>query len=186
MAQPTQTLLPNNHATQISWQLKLCALFLAIQHTQTLTHDVHIFTDSLDSIYLLSNHLRDPSSRHNYPNKLLTVISNKHNIISQYKKSMHMIISPEMMRQTNLPNKDPFANPIPYLLLPFHLIGYHIPYQPPVFPTSTQHNSTIHNLKWYVEKEYFNSTISYTTNNIPYINKWLQNTTIHHPWSNIL
>ena len=69
----------------------------------------------------------------------------------------------------------------------FHFIGHHIPYWLASVPTSTQHDGSIRNLKRYVKKSYFSSTISNSTNTIPIIvHKWLHNRTIHQAWSNLL
>ena len=53
-------------------RVELYAIWLALANTQELNHDINIFTDSLNSIYLINNHVRRPSSQHNYPDKLLT------------------------------------------------------------------------------------------------------------------
>ena len=49
----------------------LYAICLALANTQEVNHDIHIFTNSLNSNYLINNHVRLPSSQHNHPDKLL-------------------------------------------------------------------------------------------------------------------
>ena len=70
---------PNNN-TQISERLpgyqnilraELNAILIAIKTIQTTQRDIHIFTDSLNSIYLLNNHIQHPTSQHHHPDKLL-------------------------------------------------------------------------------------------------------------------
>ena len=50
---------------------QLNAILIAIQSTQYHTRDIHIFTNNLNSIYLINNRIRHPSSQHNHPDKLL-------------------------------------------------------------------------------------------------------------------
>ena len=71
---------PNNN-TQISGRLPryqnilrayLNTIFIAIKTIQTTQTDTHIFTNNLNSIYLINNHLQHPTSQHHHPNKFLT------------------------------------------------------------------------------------------------------------------
>ena len=70
---------PNNN-TQISERLpgyqnilraELNAILIAIKTIQTTQTDTHIFTDNLNSIYLINNHIQRPTSQHHHPDKLL-------------------------------------------------------------------------------------------------------------------
>ena len=53
---------------------ELYALLLAIEHTKKLTIDTFIFTNNLNNIYLLLNHIRHPSSQYNHLDKLLIAL----------------------------------------------------------------------------------------------------------------
>jgi ribonuclease HI len=70
---------PNNN-TKIAERLpgyqnilkaELNAILLAVKNIQLTKIDTHIFTDSLNSIYLINNHIHRPTSQHHHPDKLL-------------------------------------------------------------------------------------------------------------------
>ena len=71
---PTQTYivakLPRNPNI---FRAELYAFLFAMQHTQPLQSNVHIFIDSFSSMYLLTKHIHHLSSQHNHPDKLLIV-----------------------------------------------------------------------------------------------------------------
>ena len=74
---------PNNN-TQITERLpgyqnilraKLNAILVAIKPIQTTQLDMHIFIESLNSIFLINNHIPHLTSQHNHPDKLLIATS---------------------------------------------------------------------------------------------------------------
>ena len=71
---------------------ELDVILIAVQCAQHHTQDTHIFTNSLDSIYLLHNHIRHPSSQHNHPDKLLIVIVVNHITWSSHKITIQKVI----------------------------------------------------------------------------------------------
>ena len=62
---------------------------------------------------------------------------------------------------------------------PFYLIGHTTPYWLAGRSTSTQNDGSICNCKYNSEKELLSITLTY-------VDKWLSNKDIHHPWSNLL
>ena len=52
-------------------RVELNAILIIIKTIQTTQTDTHIFTYSLNSIYLINNHIQHPTSQHHHPDKLL-------------------------------------------------------------------------------------------------------------------
>ena len=52
-------------------RVELNAILIAIKHIQHTQRDTYIFTYSLNSIYLINNHIHHPTSQHHHPDKLL-------------------------------------------------------------------------------------------------------------------
>ena len=50
---------------------ELNAIFIAIKTIQKIQIYMHIFTNSLNNIYLINNHIQHPTSQHHHPDKLL-------------------------------------------------------------------------------------------------------------------
>ena len=46
---------------------ELNAILIAIKTVQPTQMDTHIFTDSLNNIYLINNHIQHPTSQHHHP-----------------------------------------------------------------------------------------------------------------------
>ena len=70
---------PNNN-TRIAKRLpcyqnilraEINAILIAIKTIQATQIDTHIFTDNLNSKYLINNHIQHLTSQHHHPNKLL-------------------------------------------------------------------------------------------------------------------
>ena len=85
---------PNNN-TQIAERLpsypnilraELNAILIAIKTIQNTQINTHIFTDSLNNIYLINNHIQHPTSQHHHPDKLLIAA-----IVHQIYWTPHMI-----------------------------------------------------------------------------------------------
>ena len=96
---------PNNN-TQISERLsgyqnilraELNAILIAIETIQTTQWDTHIFTDSLNIINLVNNHIQHPTSQHHHPDKLLIAA-----IIHQIYWTPHMIHIHKVQAHTGL------------------------------------------------------------------------------------
>ena len=65
---------------------ELNAILIAIKNTQNTQQDTYVFTNSLNDIYLINNHIQHPTSQHHHPNKLLIAA-----IVRQIYRSPHMI-----------------------------------------------------------------------------------------------
>ena len=59
-------------------RLELYTIRLALANTQDINHDIHIFTNNLNNFYIINNHIRDPSSQHHRPYKLLIAFIIQH------------------------------------------------------------------------------------------------------------
>ena len=70
---------------------ELNTILIAVHNTRQSTQDIHIFTDSLNSIYLIHNHIRHPSSQHNHPDKLLISAIVNHITWSTHKITIHKV-----------------------------------------------------------------------------------------------
>ena len=120
--------------THYSWMFNI----LKILHS-----DNFIFTNSLNIIYLLHNHLHHPSSQHNHLDKISLQPSYSTSNTSITKSSSKKIepiptIFTQMLEPLNY-------DPISLSLTSFHLIGHRIPCSHASVPTSTQHDKPIHN-----------------------------------------
>ena len=134
---------------------ELTTLLIAIQGTQQHTQDTHIFTDNLNSIYLIHNYIRHPSSQHNHLDKyLIAAIVNHitwsaHKITIQKVKAHTCIISNEIA--------DQLANMGALLDKPTNIPRIHTAHTTPYWlngiPTST-HTGAIRNLQTYINKEH--------------------------------
>jgi hypothetical protein len=117
-------------------------IFFAVQHTQHLQSDVHIFTNSLNSLHFLANCLCQPSSQHNHIDKLLIAKINfhiqhtPHQVSIQKERAHNQIIGNE--EADKLAKHGSSDIPIPLSLSPYHLIRHHTLCWPPIIPTSTQ------------------------------------------------
>lgn len=65
---------------------ELNVILLAIKAIHTTQTNIHVFTYSLNSIYLLHNHIHHPTSQHHHPDKLLIA-----DIIRQIYRTPHTI-----------------------------------------------------------------------------------------------
>ena len=80
---------------------KVYALLLAVEHTKTLNTNIFIFTDNVNSIYLLFNHVKHPSSLYNHPNKLFIA-----HILVAIKTAKFNIIIRRVRAITNMMSND--------------------------------------------------------------------------------
>ena len=65
---------------------KLNAVLIAIKNIQNTQQDTYIFTNNLNIIYLINNHIQHPTSQHHHPYKLLIAA-----IVRQIYWTQHMI-----------------------------------------------------------------------------------------------
>lgn len=68
---------------------ELHAIWLALANTQTTPHNIHIFTDNLNNICIINNHVWCPFSQHNHPDKLLIALIVHFIMWSQHKTTIH-------------------------------------------------------------------------------------------------
>jgi hypothetical protein len=86
-------------------RVELYTILIAIQGAQHHMQDTQIFTNSLNSIYLIHNHMRHPSSQHNHPDKLLIaaivnhITWSTHKITIQKVRAHTSIIGNEIVEQ---------------------------------------------------------------------------------------
>ena len=59
------TMTPKHPSSQIY------EILFVVEQTKQLYIDIYIYTNSLNNIYLLLNHIKSPSFQYNHPNKLL-------------------------------------------------------------------------------------------------------------------
>jgi ribonuclease HI len=110
---------------------------------------IYIFTDSLNSLYLINTHIIHPSIPNNHPNKTLlseivTMLQSHTTLISLHKVKAHINITGNKMVDTlakngrHKPHSPPtepheYAHSTPYYLDKDEWIGMdHIPYQGPI------------------------------------------------------
>lgn len=127
--------------------VELYTLLLVVEHTKMFTVDTFIFIDNLNSICLLLNHIRNPSSQYNHPNKLLTthiIHTIKTHLTTSSFAKYKISGNDEANKLTKKGAKEPTLMSTPY-----HLIRHQTPYWPsiPFPPTSTQHDNLVRNLK---------------------------------------
>jgi hypothetical protein len=147
--------------------------------------DTHIFTNSLNSIYLLHNHTKSPSFQSNHHDKLLIAY-----IINTIKNSHHRFTIQKVRAHTNITGNEEVDNfakqgvDTPHIIsTPFHIIGHQTPYWPSIPPTSTQQDGSICNLTRYIEKELVSAIVSQTTSTLSHASKRGSNTDLHFKWS---
>lgn len=131
---------------------KLYALILSIEDTKNLPTYTFIFTDSLNRIYLLLNHIRHPSSQHNHLDELL-IIHIRHAIkILTHKITIMTVCAHTYIKGNNKADKLAKQGALqPHIaVIPFHHIGHTTPFRPAIPPTSTQHDDSVHDQKLYV------------------------------------
>ena len=184
---------PNNNI-QISERLpgyqnilraELNAILIAIKIIQITQRDTHIFTDSLNSIYLINNHIQHPTSQHHHPDKLLIAA-----LINQIYWTPHMVHIHKVRAHTGISGNemaDTLANMGTLQDKPDITPRIHIarttPYWLASCPTGT-HDGAIRNLHTFITKEHENRECALAIQKYPYVNKWISNEQIHQKLSN--
>jgi ribonuclease HI len=189
---------PNND-TRIAKQLpgyqnilraELYAILLAIKNIKITQTDTHIFTDSLNSIYLINNHIQHPTSQHPtsqhyHPDKLLIAA-----IVRKIYWTPHKIYIHKVRAHTGITGNeiaDDLANEGNNLEKPEQTPHIHIacptPYWLASCPTCT-HDGAIRNLRTFITKAHDNLEAALALNKFPYVDKWLSNTHINQKLSN--
>ena len=165
--------------------LEIKSLLLRAQTTtQTNTH---IITDSLNNIYLISNHIQHPTSQHHHPDKLLIAA-----IIHQIYWTPHLIHIHKVRAHTGITGNeiaDTLANEgalkEKHADTPHIHIAHATPYWLASCPTATR-DGAIRNLHTFVIKEHNYREVRTTQHKYPYVEKWLSNDQIHQKLSNHL
>jgi hypothetical protein len=164
---------------------ELYAILLAIKNIKTTQTDTYIFTDNLNNIYLINNHIQHPTSQHHHPDKLLiAAIVRKlywtpHKIHIQKVKAHSCITGNELadeLANEGTTKEKPEITPHIHIARP-------TPYWLASCPTTT-HDGAIRNLRTFITKEHNNRETSAAINKFPYIDKWLSNTQINQKLSN--
>ena len=184
----------SNNNTQISERLPgyqdilradLNAILIAIKTIQTTQTNKHIFTNILNSIYLINNHIQHPTSQQHHPNKLLIAA-----IIHQIYWTPHLIHIHKVWAHTgNMGNEiaDTLANEGTLKEKPSTTPHIHLAHATPYWlascPTAT-HDGAIRNLHTFVTKAHDNHKVRAAQNILPYVDKWLSNTQINQKLSN--
>ena len=153
-------------------RVELNAILIAIQSTQHHTQDIHLLTDNLNSIYLINNHIRHPSSQYNHPDKLLIVA-----IVNHITWSMHKITIQKIRAHIGIISNeivDQLANDGALLNKPMNTPMIHMAHITPYWlngvPTGT-HTGAIRNLQTYINKEHKNQELRLIQSKITFINK---------------
>ena len=172
------------HGTRIL-KAELNAILTVIEIIQTTQLDTHIFTNSLNIIFLINNHIQHPTSQHHHPNKLLTTT-----IIHQIYWTPHTIHRHKVRAHSSIiGNKivDTLANEGTLkekpTTTPHKHIAHPSPYQLASCPTAT-HEGAIRNLHTTITKDHEIHEIALAKNKFPYVDKWLSNDQIKQKLSN--
>ena len=153
-------------------------------HTQD---HIFIFTDRFNSIYLINNHIRHPSSHHNHPDKLLIA-----DIVSQITVtwSTHKITIQKVRAHTGIVGNeidDQLANDGALLNKPTNTPHIHTTHTTPYWlngvPTDT-HTCAIRNLQTYINKDHKEKELGLAQSKFIYVDKWTSNDQINHKLSN--
>ena len=147
--------------------------------------DTHIFTDSLNSIYLINNHIQHPTSQHHHPDKLLIAAIVRKIYWTPHKIHIHKVRAHTGITGNEL--ADALANEGTNLEKPEQTPHIHIarptPYWLASCPTGT-HDGAIRNLRKFITKEHDNRETTIARNKFPYVDKWVSNTQINQKLSN--
>ena len=164
---------------------ELNAILIAIKTIQTTQRDTYIFTDSLNSIYLINNHIQHPTSQHHHPDKLLIAA-----IIHQIYWTPHMIHIHKVRAHTGISGNeiaDTLANEGTLKDKPNETPHIHIAHATPYWlstsPTAT-HDGAIRNLHTFITKDHEARETALAKRNFTYVDKWLSNEHINQKLSN--
>ena len=146
---------------------------------------MHTFTYSLNSIFLINNHIQHPTSQHHHPNNLLiTKIVNQiywtQHTIHIHKVCAHLGITGNEIANT-LANEGTLKEK-PTTTPRMHTI-HPTPYGLASYPTAT-HDKAIRNLHTFITKEHRNRESLTTKHKFLYMDIWLSSTQINQKLSN--
>ena len=154
-------------------KLELNAILIIIKTMQTIQLDMHIFIDNLNSIFLINNHIQQPTSQHHHLDKLLIttytpyildLTQNPHtqsaSTLGHYWKqnNWHTSQRRDTKKKPTTTSHIHIAHPTPYCLASY--------------PTAT-HNGAICNLHTFIVKEHRNHEHDAIKNKFPYVDQWL-------------
>ena len=152
----------------------------AIKTIETTRTDTHIFTDSLNNIYLINNHIQCPTSQHHHPDKLLIAA-----IVRQIYWTPHLIHIHKVRAHTGIRGNeeaDILANEGTLKEKPTNTPHIHVAHATPYWlascPTTT-HNGAIRNIHKFIIKEHNNRKMAVAQRKFPYLEKWLANEQIN-------
>ena len=146
---------------------------------------MYIYTDSLNNIYLINNHLQHPTSQHHHPDKLLisAIVHQMYwtpHMIHIHKVRAHTCISGNEIADT-LANKGTLKEK-PDMTPHIH-IAHTVPYWLASWPTTT-HDGAIRNLCTFITKTHENHEAAFAKRKFPYVDKWLSSEQINQKLSN--
>ena len=163
---------------------ELNAILIAIQTIQTTQTNTHIYTDSLNNIYLISNHIQHPTSQHHHPDKLLIAA-----IIHQINWTPHLIQIHKVWAHTCIIGNntvDTLANEGALKekpnATPHKHIAHATPYWSASCPIATR-DDAIRNMQTFVTKAHNHRQVRTTQHKYPYIEEWLSNDQINQKLS---
>ena len=147
--------------------------------------DTHIFTDSLNIIYLINNHIQHPTSQHHHPDKLVIAA-----IIHQIYWTPHLIHIHKVRAHTCITGNEKantLANEGTLKEIPSATPHMHLAHATPYWlancPTAT-HDGAIRNIHKFILKAHDNREAITAHNIFPYIEKWLNTKQINQKLSN--
>ena len=162
------------------------AIYIAIQLSITtyIKELVYIFTDSLNSLYLINTQLRHPSAHNNHPDKtilekIMEMLQRRMHLIQLHKVKAHSnIIGNEIVdalakrgsqKAHTLPiESHEFAHSTPYYLHKDEWIGMH----------TTPYKGSIRNFQRYLHKYTTKNHLTELAMNFSNIHKWTSDSNI--------
>ena len=153
-------------------------------HKNHSNRHVHIHS-SLNSIYLINNHIHNPTSQHHHPDKLLITA-----IVHQIYWTPHLIHIHKVRAHTDIRGNeiaDTLANEGATKEKPTNTPHIHIahatPYWLASYPIATR-DGAITNIHKFIIKEHDNREKAIAQRKFPYVEKWLINEKINKKLSN--
>jgi ribonuclease HI len=171
---------------------ELMAIYMVIKLSTTTYTDepIYIFTDSLNSLYLINTQIQHPSKYTNHPDKtiltqIVTMLHSRTHPIALHKVKAHTDITGNetvdalAKRRLIKPYSPPqesheHAHSTPYYLHKDEWIGMHY----------TPYKGPIHNFQRYLQKYTTDQHLIELTRNVPNIYKWTSDTNIDSTSSN--